>query len=411
MEVTPALLAPVPHQPGVYVFTRQGVPLYVGKAADLRGRLAAYAPGNSWKTDMLQEADGFRVHTTDSELEALLLEVNWIKVYRPKYNIVDRDQKSLLYIGITDEEYPQVLPTRIFAASGTYIGPFVSAYVVRQTLRALRKVFPYRCARMPIAESHKPQARPCLYFHMGLCAGTCAGRITPEQYRRRVITPLIRLLEGKTTSARRALDPTHRALLDEVLAHTRVLSVTEKYANDVHELQRVLGLPRPPHRIEGYDISNTQGIEAVGSMVVAIDGEPALSEYRKFKIRSLEGKSNDIGMLTEVLTRRLAHSATKKQQGEDEAEREEWPMPDLLLIDGGKAQRNAALRVVRRSGLVIPVVSLAKREEEIYLPGASGPLRLSRHAPALHLLQRIRDEAHRFAIGYHRKRRTKRMLQ
>ncbi|MBI4434085.1 GIY-YIG nuclease family protein [Candidatus Uhrbacteria bacterium] len=405
MDVTPERLANIPHAPGVYVFTRGGVPIYVGKAADLRDRLAAYAPGNTWKTDMLREADDFRVTTTDSELEALLLEVNWIKAYQPKYNIVDRDQKSLLSIGITDEEFPQILATRSFAASGIYIGPFVSAYAVRQTLRALRKVFPYRCAKAPVMDSRQPQARPCLYFHMGLCAGTCAGRITPEQYRRRVITPLVRFLEGKTKSARRALDPVHRALLDEVLAHTRVLSVTEKYANDVHELQRVLGLPRPPHRIEGYDISNTQGIEAVGSMVVAMDGEPAPSEYRKFKIRSLEGTSNDIGMLTEVLTRRLAHSAVNMRK------QEAWPMPDLLLIDGGKAQRNAALRVVRRMGLAIPVVSLAKREEEIFLPGTSTPLRLSRHAPALHLLQRIRDEAHRFAITYHRKRRTKRMME
>ncbi|MDO8622597.1 MAG: hypothetical protein Q7R80_05190 [bacterium] len=448
MRLTPQRLQHIPHTPGVYTFTKRGVPIYVGKAADLRARLTAYMPGKVWKTDMLRDATGLRIETTTSELEALLLEVNRIQAFHPKYNIANRDQKSFLSILVTtDEEFPQVLPTRSRARAGTYFGPFTSAYAVRETLRALRKIFPFRCKAVPVSSERRggvpspPRGahgraplRPCLYFHLGQCAGTCAGLISATEYRRRVIAPLLRILNGQAKSARRMLDGEHRRLLDDVLAHTRVLSVTEKYAADLHDLQRVLHLPQLPHRIEGYDISNIHGLEAVGSMVVAVDGEPAPSEYKKFKVRTLEGQSNDVGMLREVLTRRLRHvsSSRAEQRGaerspgdpdgdfsarsrgslgrNDAGEKDAWPDPDLMLIDGGKAQLNAALRSMRATGISFPVVSLAKREEEIYLPGERSPLRLPKNAPALHLLQRVRDEAHRFAIGYHRARYRKRIL-
>lgn len=410
MELTRKRLDRIQHNPGVYMFTRRGAPIYVGKAADLRDRLAAYTPGKDWKTDMLREATGLRIEPTDSELEAMLLEANWIKAHQPKYNISNRDQKSFLYIEITSEQFPQVRPTRTFNASGTYFGPFTSAFAVRETLRALRKIFSYRCNRKPIADSRQPQAssfklqaRPCLYFHLGQCAGTCAGLITAEQYHRRVIAPLTRLLAGQTRTARRLLDADHRRLLDEVLAHTRVLAVTEKYANDLQELQRVLHLPILPHRIEGYDISNIQGTDAVGSMVVAIDGEPTPSEYKRFTIRTFEGQSNDVGMLNEILGRRFIHAHPESS--------EPWPSPDLILIDGGKSQLNAVLRAMRRARIEFPVLALAKQKEEIYLPGQRSPLKLAGNSPALHLLQRVRDEAHRFAVSYHRFRRTKRLLR
>ncbi|MDO8598561.1 MAG: hypothetical protein Q7S02_00445, partial [bacterium] len=286
--------------------------------------------------------------------------------------------------------------------------------------------------------------RPCLYFHLGQCAGTCAGLVTAVEYRRRVVRPLLRILTGHAKSARRLLDAEHRRLLDDVLSHTRVLSVTEKYTADLHDLQRVLHLPELPRRIEGYDISNIHGLEAVGSMVVAIDGEPTPSEYKKFKIKTLEGKSNDVGMLREVLGRRLAHSSSSRAERtggvqsrdlrrsigdfsapldglrqrrmrlwrrNNEDGKDAWPDPDLMLIDGGKAQLNAALRAMRDAGVSFPVLALAKREEEIFLPGERAPLRLSGNAPALHLLQRVRDEAHRFAVGYHRIRYRKRFLR
>ena len=445
MRLTNARLQRIPHAPGVYTFTKRGVPIYIGKAADLRARIAAYTPGKDWKADMVAQATGLTIERTDSELEALLLEANRIAVHRPKYNIANRDQKTFLSILVTTgEEFPQVLPTRSHARTGTYFGPFTSAHAVRETLRTLRKIFPYRCNRKPIAplppnppSPHGGEGgkvlRPCLYFHLGQCAGTCAGRITPEEYRRRVIVPLLRVLTGRAKSARVLLDAEHRRLLDSVLAHTRVLSVTEKYAVDLRELQRVLHLPELPRRIEGYDVSNIHGIEAVGSMVVALDGEPAPSEYKRFKVRTLEGQSNDVGMLREVLTRRLRHHPSviaREQQrpkqsrprvfmtgiatprpGSARNDKEEWPDPDLILIDGGRAQLNAALRAMRSAGVSFPAVALAKREEEIYLPGERAPLRLPGNAPALHLLQRVRDEAHRFAVGYHRLRYRKRILR
>lgn len=403
MELTAQRLARIPHTPGVYTFTRRGVPLYVGKAADLRQRLAAYRTEvlhrdtRPWTNAMVREATGLHIELTASEVEALLLEANRIHALQPKYNIRNRSDVSFCSILVTDEEFPRVLTTRSLGTLGSSIGPFTSAHAVRETLRALRKIFPFRCNRMPQAPESQLHGQRCLSAHLGLCAGTCAGRITAREYRRRVITPLLRLLRGATASARRLLDPEHQRLLDDVLAHTRVLSVTEKYAADLRELQRVLRLPSLPHRIEGYDISNIGGDAAVGSMVVAIDGEPAPHEYRKFKIRMLEGRANDVGMLREVLTRRLRHR--------------EWPLPDLILIDGGKPQRNAALRVLRNAHAIVPLVALAKRAEELYLPDERVPLRLPGNSPALHLLQRVRDEAHRFAIQYHRLRYRKRLFR
>ncbi|MDO8463312.1 MAG: hypothetical protein Q7S96_03515 [bacterium] len=458
MELTHAHLEDVPQASGVYTFLRSGMPIYIGKAADLRARLSAYKPGGGWKEEMVEAADELTIERTSSEVEALLLEAALIKQHQPKYNVLSRDDKQFLSVLVTtDEDFPQVLVTRSHRRSGTTFGPFTSARAVRETLKALRRVFPYRCKNKPPhfakatrgkqadTPSSSPSrrggektGRPCLYFHMGLCAGTCAGRISKMAYRRQVIAPLLRVLRGETKAVRKKLDIEHRALLDDVLAHANVLSTVDKYAIDVLELQRVLQLPLLPHRIEGYDISNLHGQEAVGSMVVAIDGEPDPSQYRKFKIRVLEGKSNDVGMLREVLSRRLAraprHDAiapppappdaaaqrksagipTSRRDPHDEGEgksKDVWPLPDLMVIDGGKGQLNAVLRAMRDAGVTCPVVGLAKRNEEIYLPGERKPLVLPKYAPALHLLQRVRDEAHRFAIGYHRERYRKRMLR
>ncbi|MDO8598845.1 MAG: hypothetical protein Q7S02_01945 [bacterium] len=160
MRLTVERLQRIPHAPGVYIFTKRGVPMYVGKAADLRARLAAYTPGKDWKTNMVVEATGLTIERTASELEALLLEANRITVHRPKYNIANRDQKTFLSILVTtDEEFPQVLPTRSHARAGTYFGPFTSAHAVRETLRTLRKIFPFRCNRKPVSP-HPPAPPP-----------------------------------------------------------------------------------------------------------------------------------------------------------------------------------------------------------------------------------------------------------
>ncbi|MFH1430685.1 MAG: hypothetical protein ABIG71_04175 [Candidatus Uhrbacteria bacterium] len=439
MQIAVSRLQRIPKKPGIYTFTKRGVPIYVGKARDLRARLAAYKPGGDWKAEMLAEATGLRVETTKSELEALLLEAARIRALQPKWNLRQRDDKSFVYICITtDEDFPQVLIVRSFRRAGTYIGPFVSTRAVRETLKALRRVFPYRCNGKPKdptpsprprrTKKHSPSrregekvVRACLHYHIGLCAGTCAGVVSKAEYRRRVINPLVKLLQGETTSARRMLDSTHRTLLDQVLEESRVLETSEKYELDLLELQRVLNLVAPPHRIEGYDISNIQGRDAVGSLVVAIDGEMDSSEYKRFRIRTLEGQSNDVGMLREVLERRITHmpipatthvraSRLSSRNNKRDGEKSEWPLPDLIVVDGGKPQLNGVVRTLRGAGIHIPIVSLAKRDEEIFLPGERFPLRLPKSSPALHLLQRVRDEAHRFAVDYHRKRRMRRTL-
>jgi excinuclease ABC subunit C len=407
MKLTRERLKRIPTSSGVYTFTRRGAPLYVGKASNLRDRLAAYLPKRGWKEEMVLEATGLRVERTNSELEAFLLEAHRIAQHQPVYNLTQRHHTRFLSILVTtDEDFPKVLVTRSHRRAGTYFGPFTSAYAVRETLRALRKIFPYRCQQEPRgADDHR--ARPCLYFHMGQCAGTCAGRISKTAYRRSIIQPLLRIFRGEAMLIRKKLDAEHRALFDDVLAHTHVLSVTEKFASDVRHLMSVLGLPNLPRRIEGYDISTAHGIASTGAMVVATDGEPEPAEYKRFSIRGESKEANDIGMMTEVLERRIRHSESACQHLKIDCVLP-WPDPDLILVDGGKAQRNAAMRVLKKAGLDIPIVALAKRAEEIYLPGERAPLRLSANSPALHLLQRIRDEAHRFAITYHRLKRGKR---
>lgn len=235
---------------------------------------------------------------------------------------------------------------------------------------------------------------------------------------------------------KKELGPERVELMHNVLAHTRLLSVGEQsvgeqYASDIRDLARVLGVTTL-HRIEGYDISNIMGRDAVGSMVVFLDGEPAKSEYKKFKIKTVQG-ANDVAMLEEVLTRRIKHSL---QNSKSQIRNSFWPLPDLMIIDGGKAQRNAALRVLKNACLQnvaiatkytskiekqfqrIFVIAIAKgghggvlrQKEEIYFPGERMPLKLSNASSVLHLVLRVRDEAHRFAIGYHKILRKKKFF-
>jgi excinuclease ABC subunit C len=195
--------------------------------------------------------------------------------------------------------------------------------------------------------------------------------------------------------------------INRVLEHSNILSLMDKYASDVAELAKLLGLPRIPARIEGYDISNIFGSQAVGSMVVFTQGEADKDQYRKFKIRT-EGEKGDTQMLAEVLERRL-------KKVNDRNTDSKWPDPDLLIIDGGKQQLNTALRVLKKMSLDIPVISISKGEalrsarakDKIFFPGQKEPLQLPLNSPALHIIKRVRDEAHRFAIEYHRKLRGK----
>lgn len=414
----------LPKQSGSYQFYNQdGQLIYIGKAVDLRSRVSSYwresANHTPAKAKMVKEITRIEWITTESEIEALLLEANLVKKYQPHYNVDLRDDKRFYYIHISlEDEIPGVFLTRTIGKSGRYFGPFVSSLAVKETLKAVRKIWPY-CTMRHV------QKKPCFYYQINRCLGPCGSKVSRQEYMKRVITPLILFLEGKKQSVIRQWQKDKRALekaghleeaakidylllqIDQVLAHTKVLSVAEKYASDTVELAKLLGLPKVPDRIEGYDISNIFGQMAVGSLVVFRDGEPDKSQYRKFKIKleaaSRDRKKGDVWMLEEMLERRFHN---------------DWPLPDLIIIDGGKAQINVASRLLKRLKLSIMIIGISKGEglrsakapDKLYFPGVAKPLELSLASPALHLIKRVRDEAHRFAITFHRDIRSKRFL-
>ncbi|MFH0891528.1 MAG: excinuclease ABC subunit UvrC [Candidatus Falkowbacteria bacterium] len=450
----------IPKTPGCYrFFDKDGKIIYVGKAADLRSRVSSYwrasADHTPAKRAMLKEIASVSWVETESEIEALLLESNFIKKHQPPYNVVLRDDKRFVYIKISlDDEIPGVFATRKIDRSGKYFGPFTSAGAVRETLKTIRKIWPY-CTERRI----KP--KPCFYAQINRCTGVCGGRFDLKEYREKIIKPIILFLEGgkkdiikKLESRKKALEKivgAHDHATDDavqeltgikfqlinmhsVLDHANILGVGEKYAADVVELAKILSLPRVPERIEGYDISNIFGREAVGSMVVFSGGEPDKNEYRKFKIKISEGEADDTGMLKEVLERRfqrithnvervthgIKHETRNTKQTEIKRVKESggWPAPDLIIIDGGKGQLNLGIRVLKKYGLDIPIMSVSKGEglrsalapDKIFWPGEAKPLVLPLASPALHIIKRVRDEAHRFAIKYHRELRRKTWL-
>ena len=429
----------IPVSPGSYQFyNKAGQIIYIGKAANLKSRVLSYwqksANHTPAKYSMLKKIIKIKWLETESEIEALLLESNLIKKYQPQYNIALRDDKRFIYIKVSlADEIPGVFLTRTVDRSGKYFGPFVSAQAARETIKTIRKIWPY-------CNTRKAQKRPCFYYQIGRCLGVCAGVIGKQEYLKRVIRPLIMFLEGKKNiiiknyelrirqleknSEKNNEDNFNKEMLSklkfelsnmkQVLAGSRVLSMGEKYANDVVELAKILGLPKVPERIEGYDIANIFGKEATGSMVVFTDGEADKSQYRKFKIKTGQGQANDVGMLKEILERRFKHSAEKTpltplRKGSG------WPSPDLIIVDGGKAQLNAVLSVIKKVKPDLPVIAISKGEglrsaqapDKLFFPGQAKPLELPLASPVLHLIKRVRDEAHRFAIGYHRKLRSK----
>jgi len=420
METPQETLKNLPHTPGIYIYKNQnGVILYIGKAKDLKKRVAQYfsrddAVGE--KTDRLvSQISRIETIQTVSELDALLLEAALIRQHRPKYNVVLKDDKSPLYILLTlSEPLPHVLtirkndlPAKIKSQDALF-GPFQSAGVVRSLLRALRHTIPY-CTQK------RRTGTPCFYAHIGLCDPCPSDKHTDAKVYRKNIFRLKNILSGKSNTVLKELEKDMNAFAKEnrfeeaaslrnhirnlygmlakrydPVVYMRLGAAEDIYATELAALEHVLGI-HPLTRIECFDISNTSGTHATGSMVVLTDGKKDTDEYRRFRIRR-KNTPNDFAMMKEVITRRFTHS--------------EWPTPTLIVVDGGKGQLTAVKEVI--SG--IPVIGLAKRFEEIIvpLPGNTWKvLRLDLTSPALHVLERIRDEAHRFAITYHRLLRKK----
>ncbi|HVN26717.1 MAG TPA: UvrB/UvrC motif-containing protein [Candidatus Paceibacterota bacterium] len=428
--------------------------LYVGKAANLRRRVSSYfeRPHDVRIERLVELIRSVDYRPTDSALEALILEAELIKKYEPPFNVREKDDKSFLYIEITKEKFPRVLLVRGTPNAdavkrglgrGRRFGPFTSAHSAREALRILRRIFPWN--------THDPETigtfrRPCFDYEVGLCPGTCIGAVSQREYAR-TIGRLRLFLEGRKKSVIRSFE-------DDMKAASRRLDFekAEKLRRQLFSLRHIRdtafisdspivagpamskdgrgrGAPgedrAEPYRIEGYDISNISGTDAVGSMVVFEDGEPNKNEYRKFRIRSIF-QPNDVGMLTEVLERRFSRHAPstrpkdwlRKGIADDSAgerarvgrdgtvEPDAWRLPDLILIDGGVAQANAAKKVILRAGLRIPILGIAKGAER----KRNDVIGAIPKGVTKETLVRVRDEAHRFAIGYHKRLRGRRSL-
>lgn len=534
-------LAVLPDKPGVYLMhDEHGKVIYVGKAVVLKNRVRSYFRNLASHTvkvkALVSKVAEIETIVTDSEVEALILECNLIKKYRPRYNIMLKDDKTYPYLKVTmAEDFPRIYVTRRLVRDGSkYYGPYADAGAMHATVKLLRTMFPLRtCRKMN-------QERPCLQYHIKRCLAPCAGLVSREEYGA-MIRSVCMVLDGRTSelekdlkqrmqnaaenyafeeaarlrdqlAAVKRLDESQKAVTgggdmdvvgyakddtgiclqiffvrsgkligrenfflsdggdsrQEVLTafikqyyndasfipreiilpdlpeedETAVLTtwLTEKAGHKVEfirpqrgtkrdllqladenagklleerlrkgkislktdeeaaeELQRALNLPDPLERMDCFDISHTQGSETVASMVVFRNGKPSKKDYRKYKIVSAEGKPDDFKSMQEVVYRRY-------KDYED--------LPSLVVIDGGKGQLSSALEVIRGLGLhELPVIGLAKREEEIFTEGSHESIMLDRESASLHLIQRIRDEAHRFAITYHRKLRGKRNLR
>lgn len=406
----------LPAKSGVYLFKdKKGEIIYVGKAKSLRRRVASYfKPKPGLKTSILLD----RLYDIDyvitaSELDALLLEDELIKKYKPRYNVALRDDKAYPFVKLTvNEEWPRLLLARRKESDGAlYFGRYQGG-MVRAVISLIKKLLPIRwCKESPL----KMRRQPCLYYHIGSCSAPCIGNISHEDYLA-LVGSVIQVLEGKMDKAIDGLtaemakasakqDFEQAAFLrDKIEMLEKMMegkgnlarTPSPRLLSEVAELQKALKLEQQPMRIECFDISNIQGSNIVGSLVTFLGGLPLKKDYRRFKVQSLKGKPNDVQAIYEVVFRRYSGSLAKKME-----------LPDLVMVDGGLAQANAAERALAAAEVDRPVIGLAKREEEIYRPGRSQPLRLPREAAALRLLMRIRDEAHRFAIAFHRAKRQK----
>jgi excinuclease ABC subunit C len=499
-----------------------GKVIYVGKAVNLRNRVKSYfmKTDHDPKTEqMVANVTDFEFYIVASEEEALILELNLVKKFRPHFNIRLKDDKGFPYLKIDlDEEWPRVQVVRHVASDGArYFGPFANLHSIHHALDVVKSIFPFRSCEIKL-DGHI--RRPCLEYDMHHCVAPCAGKITRSEYME-IIHELILFLEGRQRPLERHLreqmrlaaelqqyekaawirdqiraveqviewqkmaakvrgdqdviafapdkdqalvqlffvrggkligreaftlqgvggEQPERIMTDFVqkwlssrrgkpvvlrvpergpssaLLHTveenavkgveqlRIKNLAQPSALEaaLAELKEKLGLECPPERIEGYDISNIQGHMAVGSMVVFEEGKSVPARYRRFRIKGVL-QANDYAMLQEVLRRRFSHIQGQKNG-------EGWSLPDLVLIDGGKGQVSAAREAMEETGAqAIPTLGLAKEKEEIFLPGRPEPISLPVTSPGLQLLQRVRDEAHRFALGYHQNIRKKEAL-
>lgn len=413
----------LPAEPGIYLFRDEAENLlYVGKAKDLKKRVSSYftkSSGVGEKTRVLiSKIHTIEYLTVSSEVESLLLEANYIKKYSPPYNIRLTDGKAYPLIRITiAADVPAVLIARKTDDSKSlYFGPFPNSGAMKLVLKTIRRIFPFQSV-----ENH-PKSM-CLYHHLGLCP--CVTAMNTDEAKKeykKTIKRIITFLEGSVSQVTKELEKERNTAsenedfekaqqlqqkIQAINLITHPIHAPFEYEHNPNlksdirreELDEIrfhlsqVGLETSEiHRIECYDISNTQGTNATGSMVVFTDGEKDAKWYRRFKIKPETKGPNDFAMMYEVLQRRIRHT--------------EWPLPELFIVDGGKGQTSSAKKALEDSGVTIPLVGLAKKQE-IIITSDFREIILPKRSHALQLVMRIRDEAHRFAITYHRKLRSK----
>ncbi len=446
----------LPKTPGIYFLkNKSGEVFYIGKSANIKSRLNSHVNDNYlFRPEKIHKIEWIN---TSNEIEALLKESVYIKKYNPKMNVRLRDDKKYFYVGITDEKLPRVFITHqpdlynnvkskksnVKGHGTEYIGPFTDGMALKMVLKYLRRLFSYYStnAKRPYG-AKKHSSLPCQWCHIKLCPGP---EPDPHRYKKD-INSIKKILQGKRTNVvksikkqmlaaskaeeyekARELRDTKEAL-ENIFEHAEItipwnpdksqVRPYERSGSQISEhLAELLGTDGTPQTIEGYDISNIQGKNATGSMVRFADGKPDKSMYRKFNIKA-PAQPNDYKMIREVVRRRLGHP--------------EWPYPDLILIDGGRPQLNAALFELRNYQLPITndqtnslsasrqdksqflnlkpitIAALAKQEEEIYLPNRKNPIPLAETPEGTaNLLKYVRDEAHKFAVSHHRNRRRK----
>ncbi len=430
-------ISDLPKTSGVYIFLKNKEIIYIGKATNIKERVKSYFQQPAHRdTFFINQITKIGYIKTDSEIEALILEANLIKKYQPRYNIVWRDDKNYFFVGITKENFPRIFWTHQLKAESSklkanFIGPFVDGKALKQTLKVLRKVFPYRsCKTLP--------NRPCLWYHLEQCPAPCLLKSkmikeipldslkikkSLQKNAKNLIkifkegkNPILRELKREMKLASKNQDFETAAkirnqifALEKVLTHSKIFEKIsyikmpwQKSGGDwmavEEQLKKILKKEGRISRIEAYDVSNIAGQQATGSIVTFIDGLPEKNFYRRFKIK-IAGKPNDVAMLKEILVRRLKHP--------------EWGFPDLILIDGGKGQLNAVCQVLRRlnKSSLIKVLALAKKKNKLYFENKKYPILLkSLPREIFNLILQLRDEAHRFALTYHKKLRERELI-
>lgn len=399
----------LPNSPGIYIMKGAGDDvLYVGKAGNLKKRVSSYFYPHRTLSErieaLVRRVEDITYIPTSTEAEALIYENSLIKQLSPKYNVALRDDKSYPMLKLTvNEKFPRLFITRQKKNDGSiYYGPYTNAKLLREAVVLLRQIFPFKiCGKMP--------KNPCLDYHIKQCPAPCIGALDEDSYNE-TIAELKLFLEGKRTellkhlsekmieASRQEKFEEAAKIKDRIEALSAVKERTVRYGpmSELEELKNILGIKGSVEVIEAFDVSNIMGKESVGSMISFYKGKPKKSEYRKFKIKTVSG-IDDYAMMRELISRRYIRLLKEKRK-----------LPDLILIDGGKGHLAVSIDELEKLGLSnIPVIGIAKEFEHIYVKRKKDPIILPKESKTLHLLERIRDEAHRFAISYHKSLRSK----